>query len=73
LNSDEPGFAAFRAKVFADNEVQQRLRSVVERDAFIALVVQLGRDNGFHFTAADVTAEMTRGHTASLMSWIPIL
>jgi hypothetical protein len=70
--SDE-GFRAFRERVFADKELQDRLRRAVDRNAFIALVVEAGQENGFRFTAADVASAMMRGHLAWLASWSPIL
>jgi Nif11 domain len=67
------GFAAFQEKVFADRHLQDRLRAVTDRDAFVALVVQAGEENGFHFTATDVASAIMRGHMASLTSWSPII
>ena len=67
------GFAAFRERVFADKELQDRLRRAVDRDAFIALVIQAAQESGFHFTPADVASAMMRGHMASLASWSPVL
>jgi predicted ribosomally synthesized peptide with nif11-like leader len=72
-DDNKRGFAAFREKVFADKELQTQLRQVVDRDAFIALVVRAGQENGFHFTAADVASTMMPGHLASLASWSPVL
>ena len=71
--TDGRGFAAFRERVFADERLRTRLRNVVEREQFIALVVEAGRENGFHFTAAEVTSAIVRGHTAWLMSGSPVL
>jgi predicted ribosomally synthesized peptide with nif11-like leader len=70
---DERDFAAFREHVFADTSLQARLRRVVEREEFIALVVAAGRENGFRFTAEDVASAIVRGHTAWLMSGSPVL
>jgi predicted ribosomally synthesized peptide with nif11-like leader len=67
------GFSAFRQRVFADPTLQNRLRSVSQPEAFVALVVQLGNENGFHFVTEDVTAAMKRGQTAWLTGWSPIL
>lgn len=69
----DAGFAVFRERVFADKELQDRLRRVLDRDAFIALVIQTAQESGFRFTAADVTSAMLRGHMASLASWSPLL
>jgi hypothetical protein len=73
-SQEEPsGFSAFRQRVFADPTLQDRLRSLSQPEAFVALVVQLGNENGFHFVAEDVTAVMKRGQTAWLTGWSPIL
>jgi hypothetical protein len=66
-------FAAFRERVFADRPLQDRLRQGMDRETFIALVVQAGEENGFHFTTADVASAMVRGHMAWLTSWSPVL
>jgi predicted ribosomally synthesized peptide with nif11-like leader len=73
-SQEEPsGFSAFRQRVFADPALQDRLRSVSQSDAFVALVVQLGIENGFEFAGEDVAAAMKRGQTAWLTGWSPIL
>jgi hypothetical protein len=45
----------------------------VEREQFIALVLEAGLENEFHFTAAEVASAIVRGHTAWLMSGSPVL
>jgi hypothetical protein len=72
-NTSDKGFPAFQERVFADRDLQDRLRAVTDRDAFIALVVQAGEESGFHFTATDVASAIMRGHMASLASWSPII
>jgi hypothetical protein len=69
----ETGFAAFRENVFADRDLQDRLRQVTHRQEFISLVVRLGEENGFHFTAAEVSHAMQLSHIAWLASSLPIL
>jgi hypothetical protein len=39
----QPAFAAFRHRVFADKGLQEQLHQVLDRDAFIALVVRPDR------------------------------
>ena len=72
-NTSDKGFPAFQERVFADRHLQDCLRAVTDRGAFIALVVRAGEENGFHFTATDVASAMMRGHMASLASWSPII
>jgi hypothetical protein len=71
--AEQRDFAAFRDYVFADAGLQARLRRAGEREEFIALVVEAGQENGFYFTAADVASALVRGHTAWLMSGLPVL
>lgn len=69
----ESGFAAFRERVFADKDLQHRLREIGDRDAFAAFAVQLGRETGFQFTLADVAQAMRLGHMTWLTSSTPFL
>jgi hypothetical protein len=73
LSSEQSGFAAFREKVFADEDLQERLRGVADRAQFVAAVIRAGAESGCHFSAADVLSAMRLGQVAWLASWLPIL
>jgi hypothetical protein len=66
-------FSDFGQHVHSDLALQARLRAVSEIDAFVALVVQVGRESGFGFAAEDVTAALKRGQTTWLTNWSPVL
>ena len=59
-------FLPFRERVLQDAALQNRLKDIADRDEFIALVEQLGRDDGFNFTRDDVLQAMQ----ASRRAWI---
>ena len=63
-------FERFRQHVLADGLLQDRLRQTVDRDAFIALTVELATDRGFTLTTDDVTQAMLDGRRAWLERWI---
>ena len=48
----------FRAAVLEDVSLHEKLRRLDDAEAFIALVLDMGRDRGFAFTAEDVQAAM---------------
>jgi hypothetical protein len=50
--------ARFQDLVLSDLALQQELRAYTQRDAFIDLVVQRGREHDCLFTAAEVEAAM---------------
>ena len=57
-------FQPFRELVLQDPALQARLRDVVDRDEFIALVEQLGGERGYTFTGEDVNQAMQAGRRA---------
>jgi Nif11 domain len=70
---DSATFEAFRQRVFADPDLQARLRPVMDRTAFIDLVVTMGAETGYTFSTRDVTAVMERGQFAWLTHWWPVI
>lgn len=57
-------FERFRQVVLADKLLQERLRSVADRDAFSALVVESAAELGFALTVDDVTEAVRDGRRA---------
>ncbi len=50
----EENLEQFRQLVLRDSAVQQQLRATPDRTAFIELMVSLGRESGYGFTAQEV-------------------
>lgn len=73
VQADPHAFAAFRQRVFADANLQRRLRRVTDRTAFLDLVVTLGAEAGYRFDVSDVVAVMQEGQFAWLTHWFPVL
>jgi aspartyl/asparaginyl beta-hydroxylase len=67
--SGQQQFADFRELVFAEAQLQDELRAVVDPSEFVAKAKELGEANGFFFTDEDVRAAMTRGRHAWLVQW----
>jgi predicted ribosomally synthesized peptide with nif11-like leader len=63
-------FEQFRQLVLQETVLQERLRETSDREAFIKLVVRLGEERGYRFTAADVEAAMQASQQAWLLRWI---
>ncbi|MGB7924193.1 MAG: Nif11-like leader peptide family natural product precursor [Pyrinomonadaceae bacterium] len=63
-------FEQFRQLVLQDTVLQERLRETVDRETFVHLVVRLGEERGYAFTALDVEAAMRASQQAWLLRWI---
>jgi hypothetical protein len=59
-------FDEFRDIVLADNELQEDLRRLSDRNEFIARVVELSRDKGFQCTPSEIEEQIRIGRG----SWI---
>ena len=60
----------FRQTVLKDLQLQQRLRDTDDRESFIRLLVGLGRQLGYRFTAADADNAMRAEQQAWIERWI---
>ena len=63
-------FEQFRTLVLQDQSLQERLRATADRNTFLALVVRMGEERGFQFTAQDVDAAMQASRRAWIERWI---
>lgn len=54
-------FAAFREAVHDDYHLMTRLRRPLDRDAYVAKVVEAGAECGFRFEAIDVWNALREG------------
>jgi hypothetical protein len=60
----------FRQAVATDLSLQKRLRETPDWESFIRLVVDLGREAGYLFTAADVAQALRAAQQDWLFRWI---
>ena len=63
-------FEQFRQLVLQDLSLQEKLRSASDFQTFTLLAVQLGRERGFDFAAAEVEAERQASQRAWLERWL---
>ncbi len=59
-------FERFRERVLQDMRLQEQLWDVEDRNAFVQLLLSLGREHGYSFGAEEVTAALQ----ASRRAWI---
>jgi len=59
-------FERFRDRVFADRKLQDALMAETNPDAFVQLVSQLAREQGYDLSVDEVRQEMR----ASRMAWL---
>jgi hypothetical protein len=76
LNKSEPAASSseelqrFRQAVLNNLNLQQRLRETGDRERFITLLVGVGQQLGYHFTAADVDVALRAEQQAWFERWI---
>ncbi|HEX9960431.1 MAG TPA: Nif11-like leader peptide family natural product precursor, partial [Pyrinomonadaceae bacterium] len=70
LNMSEENFERFRQIVLRDLSLQERLREIVERPAFVQKIVELGAEFGCEITTGDVEEAMRRNRRAWIERWI---
>lgn len=63
-------FENFRALVWKDAALQQKLRPVTNREAFQLLIVETGQERGFDFTREEVEAALQAGQRAWIERWV---
>ena len=63
-------FEQFSELVCTDAALQERLRAAADEDSFLALVVRLGAERGYDFTAADVRAAMQAARRVWIERWL---
>lgn len=63
-------FERFTAHVLSESSLQEKLRSIVDKEAFIALAVEVGAAEGFDFTGEDVEAAMLEKKRVWIERWI---
>jgi predicted ribosomally synthesized peptide with nif11-like leader len=66
----EESFEQFRQLVLRDLVLQERLREVDDRETFPTLVVRVGEEQGYAFTAEDVEAAIRTNGRAWVERWI---
>jgi response regulator of citrate/malate metabolism len=60
----------FREAVLEDAALQETLRDVRDRKTFVALVMSLGVERGYDFTAEEVEEALRASRRAWLERWI---
>lgn len=60
----------FGQTVLADRELHDQLRAAADEKTFVALVVRLGADRGFDFTADVVETALREKRRAWLERWL---
>ena len=62
--------ASFHQLVLQDTALQEALRKTVERERFVALMLQLGQERGYNFTAEEVEAALQAARRSWMERWI---
>lgn len=63
-------FERFTALVLSESALQEKLRSIDDKEAFIARAVEVGAAEGFDFTGEDVEAAMLEKKRVWVERWI---
>jgi aspartyl/asparaginyl beta-hydroxylase len=60
----------FRELVLQKDGLQEQLREVTDRDAFVSRVLSLGKEHGCEFTAGDIRVAMQAGMQGWIERWV---
>jgi predicted ribosomally synthesized peptide with nif11-like leader len=62
----------FRELVLQDLSLQEKLRDIADRTVFLSIVVQLGAQSGYSFTAQEVEAALRASQRAWIERWLDV-
>jgi hypothetical protein len=66
----EEALEQFRRAVLDSPALQARLRETSDRQSFVALMLQLGGEHGYDFTAAEVEVALGAARREWLERWV---
>ena len=66
----QENFDSFRNLVLQDSVLQQALRDITDYPTFTKLLVKLGNERGYNFTAEDVESAFNSSRRAWFERWI---
>jgi predicted ribosomally synthesized peptide with nif11-like leader len=66
----EEKLSEFRGIVFSDTTLQERLREIEDRQEFVRLAVESGRERGCEFTAEEVENALRDGRRVWIERWL---
>lgn len=66
----EEKLSEFRGIIFHDVRLQEKLREIEDRQEFIRLVVEFGRERGFEFTTDEVENALREGRRVWIERWL---
>lgn len=56
----------FRQDILKDPALQERLRTVTDRDSMVALIVQIGKEKGYNFSPEEVGRNLDELNASNL-------
>jgi len=62
----------FRELVLRDLALQEKLRDIADQAVFLTVVVQLGAQRGYDFTAQEVEAALRASQRAWIERWLDV-
>ncbi len=60
----------FRGIIFSDVALREKLREITDRQEFVRLIVEMGRERGCAFTADEVDNALRDGRRAWIERWL---
>ena len=66
----QESFDRFRELVLENPALQETLRGAPDQETFLTLVLQLGREQGYQFSAETVLAALAANRRAWLERWL---
>lgn len=66
----EDKLSEFRQLIFSDINRQKKLREIKDRQEFIGLIVEMGRERDYDFTADEVENALRDGRRVWIERWL---
>ena len=70
MNNTLHGFDRFRDVVLANEDLQRQLRETPDKETFLEVMMNLGRECGYNFSIADIESALGQARRTWIERWI---
>ena len=70
MNNTLQGIDRFRDEVLANEDLQRQLRETPDKETFLEVMMNLGRECGYDFSIADIETALGQARRTWIERWI---
>ena len=70
MNNTLQGIDRFRDEVLANEDLQRQLRETPDKETFLEVMMNLGRECGYNFSIADIETALGQARRTWIERWI---